>query len=231
MIRESYVFYRSFISALENLDGETFKECILALSRYALDEQEYEGKNALVNMYLEMAKPQIDKNKVRYENGKKGGRPKTKENQEQTKENQTKPKETKNGKSKPNDNVNDNVNVNVNVNDIYTQAKVVLDYLNRKTGKAFRYTKYSLVHIVGRLNDGYTMEQCKRVIDVKCAKWLTDKKFKDYLRPQTLFAPTNFESYLNESLDNEYMHIPTPSERANHSDVEDVQGMIEKLKA
>jgi hypothetical protein len=36
------------------------------------------------------------------------------------------------------------------------------------------------------------------VIDVKVEKWKGDPKMDDFLRPDTLFRPKNFEAYLNE---------------------------------
>jgi|ADurb_Leu_01_Slu_FD_contig_101_408048_length_1942_multi_2_in_0_out_0_3 phage replication O-like protein O len=74
----------------------------------------------------------------------------------------------------------------------------IVSYLNQKTGKNFKAkSKNTASHINARLAEGHTVEDCKRVIDNKCAKWLHDSKMVDYLRPQTLFG-TKFESYLNE---------------------------------
>lgn len=47
---------------------------------------------------------------------------------------------------------------------------------------------------------GYTMDDFKHVIDQKVKQWLFDPKMNMYLRPNTLFSPTNFENYLNESM-------------------------------
>lgn len=83
-------------------------------------------------------------------------------------------------------------------------AKEVLEYLSasailrgyRKV--AFKPTKASLEPIQARLNDGYTVEQCISVINIK----FEDSYFKNnpkYLVSQTLFRPTNFERYLTET--------------------------------
>ena len=45
------------------------------------------------------------------------------------------------------------------------------------------------------MEEGFTVEDFKTVIDKKCADWLTTD-FEQYLRPSTLFG-TKFESYLN----------------------------------
>lgn len=83
------------------------------------------------------------------------------------------------------------------------KAVEIIDYLNEKAGKRFSHkTKETAKHISARLKDGYTVEDFKRVIDNRVMKWSRDKKMKEYIRPDTLFTPTNFEKYLNDSLDN-----------------------------
>lgn len=79
------------------------------------------------------------------------------------------------------------------------EAKEIIGYLNEKTGGKFRYqTKATRENINARLKEGYTVEDFKTVIDNKCAAWLGDKKMSQFLRPETLFRPSHFESYLNE---------------------------------
>lgn len=77
-------------------------------------------------------------------------------------------------------------------------AKLVIDYLNAKTGSKYRYSKSSTKHILARLGEGFTVDDCKSVIDKKCNEWLTDPKMQQYLRPETLFAG-KFEGYLNQA--------------------------------
>lgn len=123
MKRDSTIFYRSFYDAIKDLPAEEFKAAMTAIMEYALDGTE-NPEGVIAATVLKLVKPQIDANNRRYENGKKGGRPKLEtevkpnRNQTVTKQNQSKtkakPKETK---VEPNVNVNDNVNVNVNVND------------------------------------------------------------------------------------------------------------------
>lgn len=91
-------------------------------------------------------------------------------------------------------NKNDKNDKNKEVN---TLCQLVIDYLNQKSGKAYRYTENNYKHIRARLNEGHTVEDCKRVIDIKCSQWKNDRKMANYLRPETLFG-NKFESYLNE---------------------------------
>ena len=77
--------------------------------------------------------------------------------------------------------------------------KEIVSYLNEKSGKSFRANTNETKRIItARWNDGYGLEDFKKVIDIKCGKWLTSPEYIDYLRPQTLFG-TKFESYLNET--------------------------------
>lgn len=77
------------------------------------------------------------------------------------------------------------------------KADSVIDYLNEKAGKQFRHSHSSRKYIRARLDEGYTVDDCKHVVDVKASKWLGGD-MEPYLRPQTLFRPEKFEGYLNE---------------------------------
>ena len=77
-----------------------------------------------------------------------------------------------------------------------TKAIEVLEYLNEKTGSRYRNSNNSLKHIRARLNENFTVEDCKAVIDKKCQEWKGDPKMEQYLRPETLFG-SKFENYLN----------------------------------
>ena len=81
---------------------------------------------------------------------------------------------------------------------IHLNCKEIVDYLNLKTGSQFRYTtKKTQTLIKTKLEDKYTVEDFKKVIDIKTYQWINDSKMKSYLRPETLFG-SKFESYLNE---------------------------------
>lgn len=78
--------------------------------------------------------------------------------------------------------------------------KAIVDHLNAKVGS--RYTtknKQLRGYVHARLDEGFTVDDFFTVIDTKAAKWRDDPKMRDYLRPSTLFAPSHFEEYLNES--------------------------------
>jgi uncharacterized phage protein (TIGR02220 family) len=77
-------------------------------------------------------------------------------------------------------------------------ADALIDYLNTKTGKHFRHSESSRKPIRARLHEGFTSDELKQVVDRKSSQWLNDEKMRAYLRPQTLFQASKFESYLNE---------------------------------
>lgn len=90
MSRDGIIFYESFYQAVKGLNAEDFKECITALMEYGLYGHEVD-MSSVARMFFTMAKPQIDANNKRYENGKKGGRkPKAKETEEKPKKDQRK---------------------------------------------------------------------------------------------------------------------------------------------
>lgn len=90
MSDKGYIYYPSFHEAMKDLPAEQFKECQLALNEYALFGKEVE-MSPVARMFFNLVKPQIDANNRRYENGKKGGRPR-KETEEEPKQNQVRTK-------------------------------------------------------------------------------------------------------------------------------------------
>ena len=121
MERDSFVFYRSFEECIAELSPDIQIECYKAIVHYALDGIEPDADGVVMAMFRAF-KPQIDANNKRYENGKRGGRPRA--NQTETnikpKDNQTVTKH----KPNVNVNVNDNVNVYIHIRDMYNETCV-----------------------------------------------------------------------------------------------------------
>ncbi len=79
--------------------------------------------------------------------------------------------------------------------DIYIS---VISHLNEKAGTSYRASSQATRELInGRLSEGFTVDDFKKVIDKKCAEW-KDSDMEKYLRPETLFKRSKFESYLNE---------------------------------
>lgn len=79
-----------------------------------------------------------------------------------------------------------------------SNVKEIIDYLNISINSNYRYNSTKTQGFIkARLNEGFTVDDFKMVIDKKSKEWLgTD--MEKYLRPETLFG-TKFESYLNQS--------------------------------
>lgn len=82
------------------------------------------------------------------------------------------------------------------------KAERVLNYLNQKTGSKFKCKSPSGKQtsnakiIIDRVKEGYTGDEFKRVISMKCDEWGSDEKMSQYLRPSSLFRKSNFEQYV-----------------------------------
>jgi uncharacterized phage protein (TIGR02220 family) len=84
----------------------------------------------------------------------------------------------------------------------------VIAYLNERTGKKFNPESKTTIHLINaRLEEGRTLADFKRVIDIKVGKWKDDPKMDDYLRPETLFNRTKMEAYLNEKPSGELVGV------------------------
>ena len=74
--KKSFVFYDSFLSAMKHLNDAEFRECVMKIRDYALEGVDEESSSPMVNVIMELAKPNLDSARRRYmasvENGKKG---------------------------------------------------------------------------------------------------------------------------------------------------------------
>lgn len=140
--KNSFVFYETFESVIEELPEEMQLKFYKYITQYGLHgiEPEVTGIEKAIWTQIQFAIDQAQNRRKRaIENGNKGGRPnktETKNNPNETKKNQTitqnNPDITENNRSitqvKPNNNlnvnVNDNVNVNVNVKSKGTSCEV-----------------------------------------------------------------------------------------------------------
>lgn len=86
-------------------------------------------------------------------------------------------------------------------------VRLVIDYLNEQLGTRYTATQSTTIkNINGRAAEGYTLDDFKRVIDLKFAEWKDNPKMRRFLRPGTLFTPSKFESYVNEAAMQEGAH-------------------------
>lgn len=91
---------------------------------------------------------------------------------------------------------------NTVINTTFNNTKDIVEivsYLNEVANKNYRHsTNKTKTLIKSRMNEGFTVDDFKKVIDTKNAEWKNDNKMKKFIRPETLFG-TKFESYLNQN--------------------------------
>lgn len=82
IMRNSFIFYRSFYEAISNLDDETRLACYDAILSFGMNGEEIDLEGIAKSIFT-LIKPQLEANNRRYENGCKGaeygslgGRPK-----------------------------------------------------------------------------------------------------------------------------------------------------------
>lgn len=90
------------------------------------------------------------------------------------------------------------VQTNVGKTEEEIPYKEIVEYLNEKAGKQFKYTTSATQKSInGRWTDGFRMGDFKHVIDVKSEEWV-GTVWEKHLCPETLFRPSNFEKYRNQ---------------------------------
>lgn len=82
-------------------------------------------------------------------------------------------------------------------NNIYVE---VIEFLNREAKTRYKPNVQATRRLINaRIQEGFTLDDFKTVIQTKCKEWGKDPQMKKYIRPTTLFAASKFESYLNQA--------------------------------
>jgi len=82
--------------------------------------------------------------------------------------------------------------------EVKAQAIEILEFLNEKTGKAYRPARTNLKLIISKLESGVTKAQCFQLIAKKTREWKKIPRMLASLRPATLFHEEKFEQYFGE---------------------------------
>jgi len=120
MSRDSFIFYRSFFEALQELPKEDKADVLDAICEKALNFKDI-NLTGIAKGFFTLIKPQIEANNRKYENGIK---PKTKPQESKPEANQ------KQNESKP----EGNDNANVNTNEINISFDTFWNAYNKKVG-------------------------------------------------------------------------------------------------
>ncbi len=74
-MKDSFIFYRSFYEAIKILPDKKKLEIYEMIIELGLNFNKVESKDNLIKSLFTLIEPQIASNNKRYEDGKKGGRP------------------------------------------------------------------------------------------------------------------------------------------------------------
>ncbi|MBR4406033.1 MAG: conserved phage C-terminal domain-containing protein [Bacteroidaceae bacterium] len=202
-MKKSFIFYGSWGAMIAKLPDVTAGQLIKMICQYELYDEINES-DPTVSAIFESIRPILDQDNEKYQ--KKVERMNELNAKRSRDKVATKSSRNRNEIVGDNDNVNDNDNVlskdNINIvrkPDYNSEINLIVDYLNDQTQSNFKpKTDTTRKSIIARLKEGYTVDDFKRVIDAKVKDW-SDSSMREYLRPQTLFRPSNFEAYLNEA--------------------------------
>lgn len=203
---KGFIFLKSFYDGALDLPTKAKRwDFVEAICRYAYYDEIPDFAGAEMACFRQI-KAQIDKQRERSANGKKGGAPQGNRNAAKDKkttivESETTIVETKNkplfkDKEKEKDIDKDIDILSGKPDDEYGPADQIIMYLNRSAGRAFQLTEKNRER-VRTLLELYPEELICMTIDNMVAKWGPDPEMQWYLRPQTLFDPDKFESYMH----------------------------------
>lgn len=219
-MRDSFIFYASWMEAIKNLQRDIQGEVLTAIIEYGLYGETTDNLKPITRAMLTMVKPMIDVNNQRYENGKKGGRPRANNNQSGTKVEPNKNQDVT--KSKPNDNVyvNDNIDNNTEYSNEYPVCETsqphperinyeeLINFFNEETKGVFGTIRSPL----SNKRKGMINARIKVHGKETFANMIRKAYQSDFLKGQNksawrasfdwLIKPTNFEKVISGNYDN-----------------------------
>lgn len=182
-MRDSFIFYRSFYEAINDLEDNQQLEIYQAMANFSLNfaEPNLSGVTATI---FKLIKPQLEANNKRYVNGSK---PKTKQD-----ESKTEAKQKQDGikqEANKNDNVNDNVNKNTYSNDF----EKMFDWYRDNTDRPIGDKKKAYANYLKQLKKLSHKEIGKAVFNyvIQC------KGTKTFTKHLVAFLNTDLEQYIN----------------------------------
>lgn len=232
MSKNSFVIMDTWAVILEGMPERTTSEVIKMICRYQMTGKVIRSSDAGANALFDAWKPTLDENNATY-SAKVDRATKAREKKSADINPNIKVDINADIKDEIKDDINadselksmgvsDSVSVNdtlspIGDKDIYIVEQTideVIGHLNEATQSNFKKsTEAYRKTIRARLNEGYTLDDFKKVIDSRVTIWGDDERMREYLRPQTLFRPSNFEAYLNEA------NRPRPSNKPKFNDI------------
>ena len=201
---KSFLVYDDIEAVLDELTDEQVGKLFRGMVSYHSSGDDPEFTGILKYVFIPIRQT-MDRNAEKYrticeknrENGRLGGRQTNRTQANGSDRNQ--PKAIKANTDSDSDTYNNSdSDTESSELDVWSLSLSVLSHLNESAGTSYRTDKAEYVKLISELaHKGYTADQMRSVIDKKCADWLGDAKFEQYLRPSTLFGP-KFEQYLNQ---------------------------------
>ena len=99
-----------------------------------------------------------------------------------------------------------------------------ISWFNEITGRNFSSKALFKKYINARLNEGFTKEDIAKVVTFKAGKW-KDTEMKEYLRPNTLFALSHFDNYLQEAKEG----LPEPQKKKEESSAKEEKRKVDPI--
>ena len=240
MSKNSFVIMDTWAVILEGMPERTTSEVIKMICRYQMTGKVIRSSDAGANALFDAWKPTLDENNASY-SAKVDRATKAREKKNTDINPNIKVDINADIKDEIKDDINDEIKDEINADselksmgvsdsvsvndtlspigdkDIYIVEQTideVIGHLNAATQSNFKKsTEAYRKTIRARLNEGYTLDDFKKVIDSRVTIWGDDERMREYLRPQTLFRPSNFEAYLNEA------NRPRPSNKPKFNDI------------
>lgn len=181
MARESCVFYKSFYESIKELEPECQAQIYNAIFSYQFNDEKIELQGVAKSIFT-LILPLLESNNKKYENGKKGGRPKTKKNQNETK---TKPNDNQsltqcimyNDKCIMNNDITTSTSTSTNINNTNNSNINIYDYIEINFGRTLSpieyeevekwedsdLTRYAISQAI--LNGKYNLKYISRILD------------------------------------------------------------------
>lgn len=94
-----------------------------------------------------------------------------------------------------------------------------ISWFNKQTGKNFKNVESNRKIIRARINEGYSKADLAKVVEFKSKQWKKDPQMNKYLRITTLFAPSHFGNYLEETNNTSQHYQPVSTSGQTAEDV------------
>ena len=184
--RDSFIFYRSFYEALQDLPNKQRLEIYDAICNFSLNFQDCELQGVSSTIF-KLIKPQLEANNKRFINGSKPKKNKTEAKSKQVR-----------SKTEANNNVNDNVNVNVNTLYYTSERDFLADWKQAREAILKLPTNIQKLNseesrIFQEVKDNYSIDYFRNAMR---GLFVQENMYpSNQLRPTHFFRDMNYETY------------------------------------